>query len=245
MFDFAESRMGNISLSDGKLVFAEEKDLEIFRTLAAQIRTAAEQEDTLIKKNIERQNKFSQYFSSTQASPAPLENANMKEDDTPKREAKGESITGSTIQMNEYIYRISAKIKNHINNQPCLALKNPELIFELTLLPNGLLLREPQLLNSSGSNQCDRAIEQAIRRAEPLPIPADIELFKSFRELRLKFYPKEDNLIQRAEPGANIAQGQTLPNDDNINLLPAAPNLTNTQNKYSIENKLKNRLDKR
>lgn len=98
--------------------------------------------------------------------------------------ARGREVDG-------YVSKIKAKIKSKVNNQPCQPLSNPEAEFEVRLMPTGMLLAEPRLRKSSGSAQCDQAIERAIRLAEPLPLPPDPALFSDFRELNLKFKPNE------------------------------------------------------
>lgn len=93
--------------------------------------------------------------------------------------------------LNDYRGRIVAKIKPLIVGQPCAPLNNPEVEFEVRLMPTGMLLADPRLRKSSGSAQCDQAIERAILRAQPLPLPPDPALFGDFRELNLKFRPNE------------------------------------------------------
>ena len=62
--------------------------------------------------------------------------------------------------------------------------------FDVTLLPGGMVLNSI-LVKPSGSAAYDSAVERAIKKAEPLPLPPDAALFSNFRELRLKFSPKE------------------------------------------------------
>jgi colicin import membrane protein len=94
--------------------------------------------------------------------------------------------------VNDYMGKINAKIKRLINNQACLPLGNPEVRFDVTLMPTGELLMDPKLTKLSGSTACDQAIERAIRMAQPLPLPPDPTLFSQFRELHLKFRPNEN-----------------------------------------------------
>ena len=94
--------------------------------------------------------------------------------------------------IGDYKDRINAKIKRYINNQPCLPLVKPEVRYGVTLMPTGQLLMEPKLIKSSGNATCDQAIERAIRRAEPLPLPPDPALFREFRELSLVFEPNSE-----------------------------------------------------
>ncbi|MFA7238888.1 MAG: TonB C-terminal domain-containing protein [Sulfuricellaceae bacterium] len=72
--------------------------------------------------------------------------------------------------------KIAAKIKSLVNNQLCQSLHNPEAEFEVALLHTGILQYPPTLKKSSGSVQCDKAIESAIQRAQPLPLPPDPNL---------------------------------------------------------------------
>lgn len=95
-------------------------------------------------------------------------------------------------QVNDFKARINAKIKRFINNQSCSALSEPKVEYDVTLMPTGQLLLDPKLVRSSGSPQCDQAIERAIRKAEPLPLPPDASLFSQFRELHLTFRPNEE-----------------------------------------------------
>lgn len=95
-------------------------------------------------------------------------------------------------EVDGYKSKIRDKIKRFINNQPCLALNNPEAEFDVTLMPTGQLLMDPRLKRSSGNASCDQAIERGILRAQPLPLPpADSGLLSEFRELNLVLRPNE------------------------------------------------------
>ncbi len=49
-----------------------------------------------------------------------------------------------------------------------------------------------ELNKSSGNSAYDAAVERAIARAQPLPVPTDTDLFQEyFRELNLVFRPKD------------------------------------------------------
>jgi colicin import membrane protein len=48
-----------------------------------------------------------------------------------------------------------------------------------------------ELNKSSGNRAYDSAVERAILKSDPLPIPPDATLFNRFRELDLVFKPKE------------------------------------------------------
>jgi colicin import membrane protein len=47
-----------------------------------------------------------------------------------------------------------------------------------------------KLLKSSGNVAYDAAVERAILKSSPLPLPADASLFNRFRDLKLGFQPK-------------------------------------------------------
>ena len=60
----------------------------------------------------------------------------------------------------------------------------------MVLLPGGEVLHV-KLRRGSGVAVYDSAVERAILRAQPLPLPPDPALFKDFRELNLKFRPEK------------------------------------------------------
>ncbi len=47
-----------------------------------------------------------------------------------------------------------------------------------------------KVIKSSGNQSFDRSVEIAVRRASPLPVPADVRLVKEFKEMNLVFEPK-------------------------------------------------------
>lgn len=109
------------------------------------------------------------------------------------RDVQAREAAGQARLVNDFKGRINAKIRRYLNNQACLPLTNPEAAYDVTLMPTGQLLLDPKLVKSSGSAQCDTAIERAIRRAEPLPLPPDAALYRKFRELNLVFRPNDEN----------------------------------------------------
>ena len=72
--------------------------------------------------------------------------------------------------LNEFRSKIQAKIRGNVNKSLC-GEGNPELRFEIGLLPTGELSGAPKLIKSSGSAACDEAVERAIMASEPLPLP--------------------------------------------------------------------------
>jgi colicin import membrane protein len=89
--------------------------------------------------------------------------------------------------LNEYVSRIQAKVKsNWILPQDIQG--NPEAIFDVVQLPTGEVL-STRLVKSSGNAAYDAAVERAILKSSPLPLPASRELFS--RELKLTFRPQD------------------------------------------------------
>lgn len=97
------------------------------------------------------------------------------------------AATARAKALNEYIARIQAKVKsNWILPQDIQG--NPEAIFDVVQLPTGEVL-STRLVKSSGNAAYDAAVERAILKSSPLPLPASRELFS--RELKLTFRPHD------------------------------------------------------
>ena len=65
---------------------------------------------------------------------------------------------------------------------------NPEAIFDVFLLPSGEVLNVRKR-KSSGHPGYDEAVERAIMKSSPLPLPDDRSIFR--RDLELKFRPQD------------------------------------------------------
>ena len=87
-----------------------------------------------------------------------------------------------------YTQRIGAKIMRLVVLPPNIQ-GNPEAEFDLVMLPDGHPL-SVKLKRSSGNAAFDNAVERAIQKALPLPLPPDAAMFKYFRELTLRFRPQ-------------------------------------------------------
>jgi len=102
-------------------------------------------------------------------------------------EAARQAAAAQAKALNEYIARIQAKVKsNWILPQAIQG--NPEAIFLVVQLPTGEVL-STRLVRSSGNPAYDAAVERAILKSSPLPLPAARELFA--RELKLTFRPHD------------------------------------------------------
>lgn len=92
--------------------------------------------------------------------------------------------------VNEYSERIKGKIRQRLNRTLC-GEGNPQLLFDIALLPTGQILGNPILRKGSGIPACDKAVENAILQSDPLPVPPQPEVFAEFRNLHLNFKPNE------------------------------------------------------
>ncbi len=91
--------------------------------------------------------------------------------------------------VDEYTGRIIGKIRRNVVMPPDVA-DDARAEFSVTLLPGGTVLNA-RLTRSSGNAAYDNAVERAILKSQPLPLPADVALFNRFRELKLVFRPVE------------------------------------------------------
>ncbi|MDD4978667.1 MAG: cell envelope integrity protein TolA [Gallionella sp.] len=92
--------------------------------------------------------------------------------------------------VDEYSGKIHDKIRRNIAGDLSSVPKDALAIFSVTLLPGGTVL-SARLTQSSGNALYDNAVERAILKSQPLPLPSDPNMFNRFRELRLKFKPNE------------------------------------------------------
>ena len=92
-----------------------------------------------------------------------------------------------TIRQKAVLGFIRIKVRGNII-LPLDVPGNPEAIFDVTLLPTGevLTIRKRK---SSGHAGYDDAVERAINKSSPLPLPDDRNLFQ--RQLELKFHPQD------------------------------------------------------
>ncbi len=95
--------------------------------------------------------------------------------------------------VDEYQAKIQAKIRRNIVMTPDMAkgiAKDARAEFLVTLLPGGSVLNSERV-KSSGNAAYDDAVERAILKSDPLPVPPDVTLFNRFRKLDLVFKPTE------------------------------------------------------
>lgn len=108
-----------------------------------------------------------------------------------ERNRLGELVAAKGRLVDEYTAKITAKIRSKIVEPPDVA-QDAHAEFLVTLLPGGAVLKA-ELKKSSGNAAYDNAVERAIFKSDPLPLPPDVQLFSRFRELDLTFKPEKTN----------------------------------------------------
>lgn len=89
----------------------------------------------------------------------------------------------------KYVTLIQNHVKRQIVEPPNLQ-GNPQVEFDVVLIPGGEVMTV-KLRRTSGIPAYDAAVERAILKASPLPLPPDPTLFQQFRDLHLKIRPRE------------------------------------------------------
>jgi colicin import membrane protein len=112
-----------------------------------------------------------------------------EQDEALKKLAQSQAAAQAKL-VDEYKRRIADKIRSRIHEPPGLR-DNPEVEYDVVVLPGGDVL-DVKLRRTSGQAAWDTAVERAIRLAQPLPLPSpESGLMREFRELNLRFRPKE------------------------------------------------------
>jgi colicin import membrane protein len=106
-----------------------------------------------------------------------------------QRAVAAQAASAQAKMRSEYMGRIRDKIRRFIVKPPNLQ-GTEESDFDIVVLPDGNVLGA-KLKRASGNTAYDNAVERAINRAQPLPLPPDPALLKDFRELNLKFKAQE------------------------------------------------------
>ena len=113
-----------------------------------------------------------------------------REQDEALRKLAQSQAAAQARLVDEYKRRIADRIRRFII-EPAGLRDNPEVEYDVVVLPGGEVL-DVRIRRASGQAAWDSAVERAIRRAQPLPLPPpESGLMREFRELNLKFRPKE------------------------------------------------------
>jgi colicin import membrane protein len=102
-----------------------------------------------------------------------------------------EASAAQAGEIAKYTRMIQDRVRRLIIEPPNLQ-GNPEVEIELRILPGGDVL-EPsvRVRRSSGNAAYDDAVQRAVLKASPLPVPSEPALFNQLRELNLKVRPKQ------------------------------------------------------
>lgn len=104
-----------------------------------------------------------------------------------ERIARELAATARSRALGQYISAIQRKVRqNWILPQELQG--NPECVFEVVQLPTGEVI-SARLVKASGNPAYDTAVERAILKSSPLPLPASREHFS--RVLKLTFRPRD------------------------------------------------------
>ena len=155
-------------------------------------RKKEEQEKAAAKKREEEQKKRLAALKEQQAKDKAEAARIAKEQDEALRKLAAQQAAQASAQqrlIDDYRRRISDRIRRFVVLPPNLQ-GNPEAEFEVVQIPGGEVL-SVKLRRSSGNPAYDAAVERAIFKAQPLPPPPEPLKFAEFRELNLKFRPKE------------------------------------------------------
>ncbi len=123
-----------------------------------------------------------------QAQEAEAKRAAQEQADAQKKLAQQQAAAQAS-EVDKYKQLIADRIRRYIIEPPGLQ-GNPQVELDVTVLPGGEVL-DVKTRRSSGVPAWDAAVERAVRRAQPLPLPQDPTLHGRFRELNLRFRPKE------------------------------------------------------
>jgi colicin import membrane protein len=114
---------------------------------------------------------------------------------TPEEIARAKQVAEAqaaiTSEIGKYVGLIRSKIRRNIVMPPDVPF-GVKAEFDVVLIPGGTVLNE-SLSKTSGNSAYDSAVERAILKASPVPLPQDVLMFKYFRELHLTFCPEGDS----------------------------------------------------
>lgn len=108
-----------------------------------------------------------------------------------RRKMLNATASARDMQVRDFQDRIRLKIRGLLRIPPGVR-GNPEAVYSVFLLPNGEVDRVA-LQKGSGQPEWDAAVERALLKASPLPLPPNREAAAAFRDgLTLRFRPGEE-----------------------------------------------------
>lgn len=161
----------------------EEKQKELEKQKEIEKQKELEKQKALQKQKLEKQKLEKQKLEKQ------MRQAQQEKVDALNKMMQQRAASAKAGLIDKYKAMIHNKIKRFVVVPPDLK-GNPEAEFTVVLLPDGEVLKAT-LVKSSGYPAYDAAVERAILRASPLPLPPDASLFEEFRTLDLHFKPNE------------------------------------------------------
>jgi len=187
-----EKRVAEKQSRQGQARIKREQDkLKREQNKLKQVQDQAKQEQAKIKQEQERRKAIAEKRKREEAELDKLEQKKRDEEMRSKLEAEQKQRAQESTQQQQSVidqYRalIEAKVRQKWNI-PAGAKEGMSCELLVRLIPSGDVI-SVQLTKSSGDSVFDRSVENAIRKASPLPVPsAETGLFDVFRDLRFPF----------------------------------------------------------
>ena len=106
-----------------------------------------------------------------------------------EQQAAAERAERAAVMTSEFTGLIRQQVQSQWRYPPAVD-ASMEVELRLSLVPTGEVI-QVQIIKSSGNQALDRSVEQAVKKASPLPVPDDIAVFEqNFRHFTMKFRPE-------------------------------------------------------
>lgn len=142
-----------------------------------------------LKKNKKKDKKKTEKKDSKKLSKAEQEDLQrrLKEDEKDRAAA---ALQGKVNKAkNEFVPLIQQRVQSNWN-KPDQWKTGVKCVVNVRMVPGGIVTAVT-IIRSCGNPVYDRSVEVAVRRASPLPVPKDSQLFEAFRSINFTFNPKE------------------------------------------------------
>ena len=185
----AEQKLAEQKLAEQKLKRQQEQQKQAAQQLEQQQKAAQQQAEQQKIAQQKKQAALRQMITQQSQNELNAESARALTNSRQAALASKQAAEQSTMRA-QYQDKIKAKIRSKIILPDSLQ-GNPQARFEVSVLPTGDVVHV-KLLRPSGQPAYDSAVERAILKASPLPMPPDAALVNEFRDLDLKFAPNEN-----------------------------------------------------
>ncbi|BBP03348.1 hypothetical protein TPL01_27080 [Sulfuriferula plumbiphila] len=195
-----QERKQQAQLAQQKQAEAQQRKQQLLQQQEAEQRKLAEQEKQQQKQQQDAKRKQDELKHKQEAlrklneqQARDIMNKELANETSRLRQAEQASRLGAEQAKMEAAYkeRIRSKIASMLN-LPENMVGNPKAVFAVTVLPSGEVA-QVKLISSSGQPAYDTAVERAILKAVPLPLPPDKTVAARFHDLVLPIQPKQEN----------------------------------------------------